>query len=78
MDKMNCILRPVLRMQLFSLQHHCKEANDDGEQGRTFHEGGSKDHVTPDVIDRFRLACDGFEGTFTDLADTHTGTDDGY
>jgi len=73
----DCTLGPVLWVQFssFRLDEHREDACDDREEGNTFYEGSRQDHTGTDVVHSFRLTCDGFHCTLTDLADTDTGTD---
>ena len=47
-----------------------KQANYDSKQSYTFDKGGGQNHVGSDVTTSFGLACDGFNGTLTDVTDT--------
>jgi hypothetical protein len=47
------------------------------QKGNTFYERRSQDHVRTNVVRSFRLAGNGFYGSFTDQTDTDTGTDCG-
>lgn len=51
-----------------------EEADDDGEEGNTFYEGGGDDHSAADVAGSFGLTSDTFHSTLADFTDTETGT----
>lgn len=54
-----------------------EEADDDGEQGRTFDESGGENHVGADRALGIGLAGDRLDRTLADHADTESATDDG-
>ena len=50
-----------------------KQTYHDGEQGDTFNQGGSQDHVGTNVTSHFRLTGDGGHSVLTNVTDTETG-----
>ena len=52
-----------------------QQTNHNGEEGNTFDQGGCDNHVGTDVSTDFRLTCQGFQSTFTDVTDTQTCAD---
>jgi hypothetical protein len=70
-----CALNAVVFFRrMLLLKHHSEEAYDDPEQGSTFYQGCSQNHVGTDVIHGFRLAGDAFYSTLTDLANAQSCT----
>ncbi len=57
---------------MFVLNEHCQDTCDNREQGNTLNERSCQDHVGTDVVDRFWLAGNSLNRTFTDLTDTDT------
>jgi hypothetical protein len=53
------------------------QADEDGEQAGTFHEGADDDGGQAVVVGPFRLAGTGLEGGLTDVSDTESGGDSG-
>jgi hypothetical protein len=57
------------------LHNYCQDCNDDREQSDTLNQYARNQHIRTNVIGRFRLTRNGFNGGTTDFTDTDTGSD---
>lgn len=60
------------------LAYYCQQTSDNAEQGHTFYQCSSQDHVSADVVCSFGLTGDRFQRAFTDVTYTDTSSDSSY